>query len=99
MTETDDKDNTIAATFFVFESKVFKVENKYLRHHAQILVKDLDLLDEMYLEKHKLTSNALGVQFCKLARVISNYFSYLLPTNQVKMIYTILNKDETHLLS
>ena len=62
-----------------------------------MLAKDLDLLGKTYLREYKLISNAPAIQSCELARIISNHFSNLPLAGQVKMMYAILNKKETHL--
>lgn len=51
-------DDTITAVRPAFEKKASEVENKYMRHHAQMFAKVLDLLGVTYLRKHKLTSIA-----------------------------------------
>ena len=51
-------DNTIAAPLLTFKKKASEVENKHLRHHAQMLAEDLDSFGKTYLKEHKLTSNA-----------------------------------------
>lgn len=95
--ETEATDNTIAAALPVFGRKASEVENEHLPHHAQMLVKDLDLLGKTYLRKYKLTSNAPAVQSRKLAHVINDHFSNLPPAIQVLMMHAILNEEETPL--
>ena len=60
-TETKTTDNTVMAALLVFEKKASEVENKHLRHYAQMLAKDLDLLGKTYLREYKLTSNTSAI--------------------------------------
>ncbi len=89
--------NTIAAALPAFEKKASEVENQHLRHHAQMLAKDLDPLGKTYLRKHELISNAPVVRSRKRACIISDHFSNLPPAGQVEMMYAILDEEETHL--
>ena len=70
-------DNTIIAILPIFEKKLSGVKNKYLRCYTQILAKDLELLNKMYFRENKGMLNALIVQFCNHACVMSNHFSNL----------------------
>lgn len=97
LAEMEVTNNIIAVVLLLFGKKVFKVNKKYLRYHMQIFIKDLDPHSIMYLKKYELTSNAPVIQSRKLVCIISNYFSNLLPTGQVKIIHRILNKEETRL--
>lgn len=89
--------NIIAVAFPMFEKKISEIKNKYLCYHMQMFAKDLVPFGKTYLKKHKLTLNAPIIQFCKLGCIISNHFNNFPPARQVKIIYVILNLEETRL--
>ena len=63
----------------------------------QILGKDLDLLGITYFKEHNLISVAPILYLRNQASAMSKYFNNLTTSNQIKMMYAILDKEEIHL--
>lgn len=62
-----------------------------------MLIKDLDLLSITYLKKYKLILITFILQSYKQAYIINKYFNNLCLTDQVKIIYMILDEEKTQL--
>lgn len=45
------------AALTTFERIASEIKNKYLYQHVEMLIKDLNSFNKIYLRKHKLTSN------------------------------------------
>ncbi len=87
----------ITTTMSELVAKATDNENEHLQRHVVCLMDNLKPLQFLYLTKYNLTSIVPIMRSPKQARAIGEQFNNLPPTEQVQMMYAILNKEETRL--